>query len=203
MELTSYDSATRYITEECLKAYIEKEMARPVELAIHLMEFPELKMHCPQHHYLVPAVLLTAAYKVQGRSFDMLRDDLTEAMMRSKNVLAGFCGLYGTCGAAVGLGVFVSILTDTTPYSVETWALANRVVAESLMRIARVNGPRCCKRNSFLTLQYAEKFVREELEMDFGVTETIACRFYNRNAECKKKQCPYFPVNERSDLDES
>jgi hypothetical protein len=200
MDLTSYDKVTKYITEECLENYKEKGTIQPIELAIYLMELPEFDMHCPQHHYLIPAVMLTAAYKVQGRPIKMLQDGLTEAMLRAKNVLAGFCGLYGSCGAAMGLGIFASILTDTTPYSVETWALTNRIVAESLAKIAEFNGPRCCKRNSFIALQLAEKFTKEEFGIDLGITEKITCSFYSRNKECKEKECPFFPVNEEKVL---
>lgn len=55
-------------------------------------------MHCPQHHYLVPAAMLSVAFKAQGRSQEELSDALLEAMMRAKNVLPAFCGLYGSCG---------------------------------------------------------------------------------------------------------
>jgi hypothetical protein len=103
---TSYDEATKYITDECLSLYQTNDRIQPTKLAMHLMEFPGLKMHCPQHHYLISAVMLTAVFKGQGRAVEMLRDGLTEAMLRAKNVLPGFCGLYGSCGAAVGLGIF-------------------------------------------------------------------------------------------------
>ena len=62
MDLASYDDATKYITKECLAIYKEKNSVQPTKLAMHLMEFPGLKMHCPQHHYLISAVMLTAAY---------------------------------------------------------------------------------------------------------------------------------------------
>ncbi|MGI6553386.1 MAG: DUF5714 domain-containing protein [Bacillota bacterium] len=191
---TSYDEATKYITDECLLLYQEKDRVQPTELAIHLMEFPALKMHCPQHHYLISAVMLTAAYKAQGRPAEILRDGLIEAMLRAKNVLHGFCGFYGSCGAAVGLGIYASILTNTTPYSVESWSLANRIVAESLLKISGINGPRCCKRNSYIALQLAEIFTREKFGIDLGRTEKITCTHFHRNEECKKQECPYFPL---------
>jgi hypothetical protein len=192
MDLSSYDIATKYITEECLSTYRENDFVQPTELAMHLMDFPQLEMHCEQHHYLIPAVMLTAAYKAQGRPVEMLQNALIEAMLRAKNVLRGFCGLYGSCGAAVGLGIYVSILTETTPYSVNTWSLANKIVAESLLKISEINGPRCCKRNSFLSLQVSEKFTKERLGIDLGTTESIICTHYSRNNECKKKECPYY-----------
>lgn len=190
----SYDEATKYITDECLSLYQERDGIQPTKLAIHLMEFPGLKMHCPQHHYLTSAVMLTAAYKAQGRPAEMLKDGLTEAMLRAKNVLAGFCGLYGSCGAAVGLGIYASILNNTTPYSVENWSLANRIVAESLLKISEINGPRCCKRNCYLALQLAEIFTQQKFGIDLGRTEKITCIHSHRNEECKKQECPYFPL---------
>jgi hypothetical protein len=199
MDFSSYDAATKYFTKECLAVYREKDFIQPTKLAVHLMEFPQLAMHCEQHHYLIPAVMLTAAYKAQGRPVEMLQNALIEAMLRAKNVLRGFCGLYGSCGAAVGLGIYVSILTETTPYSVNTWSLTNRIVAESLLKISEINGPRCCKRNSFLALQAAEKFTKEKLGIDLGTTESITCTHYLDNNECKRKECPYYPIAENEE----
>jgi hypothetical protein len=193
MDFSSYDVATRYITEECLAIYKEKDLIQPTQLALHLMNFPKLPMHCPQHHYLVPAAMLTAAYKAQDKAVQMLQNDLIEAMMRAKNVLPAFCGLYGSCGAAVGLGIYVSILKDSNQYSVDNWSLANKIVGESLLRIAEIKGPRCCKRNSFIALQVGEKFTKENFNLDLGTKKSITCTHYARNKECKKNECPYFP----------
>ena len=125
---------------------------------------------------------------------------MTEAMLRAKNVLTGFCGLYGSCGAAVGFGIYASILTDTTPYSIDTWSLTNRIVAESLLKIAEINGPRCCKRSSYFALQLAEIFAKEKFGIDLEATEKITCGHYLRNEECKKKECPFFRYG-REDTD--
>ncbi|TJX15673.1 hypothetical protein E9840_02565 [Tissierella creatinini] len=193
MDLKSYDDVTRYITEECLLIYKGKDTIQAMELALHLMDFPKLKMHCPQHHYLIPAAMLTASYKTQGRSVESLQSDLMEAMMRAKNILPAFCGLYGSCGAAVGLGIYLSILTDSNQYSVHTWALTNKVVGECLLKISEIDGPRCCKRNSYIALQIGEKFSKEELGLDLGTTESIQCTHYQKNLEeCKKGECPFY-----------
>lgn len=195
MDFTSYDVVTRYITEECLNVYNEKDFIQPTELAMHLMDFSKFPMHSPQHHYLIPAVMLTSAYKAQERPIEILRNGLMEAMMRAKNVLPAFCGLYGACGAAVGLGIYASILLDSNQYSKETWALSNRIVGEALLKISEINGPRCCKRNSFIALQVGEKFSKIEFGIDLGTSELIKCTHYPRNNDCKKKECPYFLVN--------
>src|SRR6185503_6195062 len=41
------------------KICIQNESTSPVELAISLMKAPSIAMHGPEHHFLVPAVLLT------------------------------------------------------------------------------------------------------------------------------------------------
>jgi len=38
----------------------------PLEIAVTLMKNPALKMHGPEHHLLVPAVLLAAFYNQHG-----------------------------------------------------------------------------------------------------------------------------------------
>ena len=152
-------------------------------------EFP---MHYPYHHYLVPAVMLTAVYRLQGETEEALGAALEEAKKRALNVLKGFCGLYGDCGAAVGLGIFMSILTGTTPHSEETWAMTNRITAGSLMKIAEIDGPRCCKRNCFLALQYAVPFLKETLDITLEAPEEIECTFSTVNEDCKGDACPFF-----------
>ena len=98
INLRSYDPATRYITEESLRLFKEDDRIEISKLIHHLLACPDLPMHCPQHHYLVPAAMLSVAFKAQGRSQEELSDALLEAMMRAKNVLPAFCGLYGSCG---------------------------------------------------------------------------------------------------------
>lgn len=185
-----------YITEKCLEFYRESPAKTPLEMAETLMEHPEFSMHCPEHHYLVPAVLLTAACRIQGRPADDLVKILEEAQSRSKNVLGKFCGLYGACGAAIGIGIYASILTNTTPYSVETWSMVNLGTAESLLEMAKINGPRCCKRNTYLALQYAPAFSREHLGINLADCGTTRCRYSSRNKECKRRQCPFYQQSE-------
>jgi len=48
---------------------------------------------------------------------------------RAEKVLGGFCGLYGGCTAAVGTGIFVSLVTNATPLSEGEWKLTNLTTA--------------------------------------------------------------------------
>lgn len=180
------------ITEECLKHFREDKLIDIFELAERLMSLPDLPMHCPPHHYLVPAVLLTACHKAEGGTLQELLQDLEEANERAHHVLAGFCGLYGDCGAAVGTGIFLSIYTQTGPCSGNSWAWSNKITARALMDIAEIDGPRCCKRNTYLALLSACDTIREYLDIDLKKPEAIRCTFYERNKECKGIECPFW-----------
>ena len=92
-------------------------------------------------------------------------EKIAKARQRAEHVLGGFCGFYGNCGAAVGTGIFMSLITDATPLSHEEWRLSNLMTARSLLTIAHAGGPRCCKRNSFLAIAEAVRFAQER----FGV----------------------------------
>lgn len=179
------------VTEICLEVFDDGEPVDLLALMERLMAIEELPMHCPVHHYMVPAVLLTACRKLQGHGRDMFERDIQTALERAKNVLPGFCGYYGTCGAAVGIGIFWSIVTDSTPYSRETWGLMNRATGEALLEIAGRGGPRCCKRTSFVALQVAARQIREVLKLDLR-PGLIRCHHHERNRECQGVSCPFY-----------
>ncbi len=166
----------------------------PLNMATTLMKSPSVKMHGPEHHFLVPAVLLSAFYNSSGRANEK-ESKIQKARQRAEKVLGGFCGFYGNCGAAVGTGIFMSILTDATPLSRDEWRLSNLMTADSLRTIAHAGGPRCCKRNSFLAILEAARFVKEhfgtEMEMD---SEPIKCEFHQMNKECTKHECRFYPL---------
>ena len=56
-------NATEFIESFCIRSRSED----PIELALNLMRHPAVKMHGPEHHYLVPAVLLAAYYNSKGQ----------------------------------------------------------------------------------------------------------------------------------------
>ena len=56
------------IQEYCLEYYKGSDEKNVWEMANDLMDLDGLPMHCPPHHFLVPAILLTACRKAQGLS---------------------------------------------------------------------------------------------------------------------------------------
>lgn len=170
----------------------ETSLTDPIEMAEKLMHFPQLKMHGPEHHYLVPAVLLASYYNLRGDERGKIKK-LNLARQRSEMVPGGFCGSHGNCGAGVGTGIFFSLTTDTTPLSGNTWQLSNLLTGNCLIKIALQGGPRCCKRDTFTAIKEAVQFIGEHLDIHVPVKEEIICSFHHMNRECLKTECLYYP----------
>lgn len=191
---TCHSLSANDLIETATIASVSKD---PIEMAITLMKSPSIKMHGPEHHFLVPAVLLSAFCNATGRGGEK-EARIKKARQRAEHVLGGFCGFYGNCGAAVGTGIFMSVITDATPLSQGEWRQANLMTARSLLTIAESGGPRCCKRDSFLALSEALTFVKDQfgVEMDNG-TADLKCEFHHMNKECKKAECRFRPTSTR------
>lgn len=175
------------IEEFCLNT----ELQNPIEIANTLMMHPSVKMHGPEHHYLVPAALLTAYYNCNSIE-NVLDVKLNKARNRAEKVPGGFCGSHGNCGAGVGTGIFISLITEATPLSKNEWQLSNLMTAESLMSIAKHGGPRCCKRDTYLAIIKASDFVKEHFNINFQVEGKINCNFTKYNKECLLEECTFY-----------
>lgn len=161
----------------------------PLALAQAFMDHPAVKMHGPEHHYLVPAVLITAWC---NRHDDPEKPaKLVAARQRAEEVKGGVCGFHGACGAAVGAGIAVSVITGATPLSTDAWRLANLMTGACLTAIAMPGGPRCCKRDVFLALQTATAFLNDHLDAGLPVPGRIRCSFAAGNRECIGDRCPF------------
>ena len=178
------------VNELIEKVCVQSASTQPVELAIELMKSPKVKMHGPEHHFLVLAVLLTTFYNKIDQHDNKVKK-LRVARLRAENVLGGFCGFYGACGAGVGTGIFVSLITDSTPLATQAWGLANKMTSESLACIAELGGPRCCKRDTFLALKSAANFVQEHFPLTLPISDPLLCEFSNLNRECLLADCPF------------
>jgi hypothetical protein len=165
----------------------------PIGLATELMRSPAIAMHGPEHHFLVPAVLLAAYDNSTGRT-ERRAADVQEARRRAEKVPGGFCGTHGNCGAAVGSGIFWSIVTGTTPLSDATWADCNAMTARTLLRIAEHGGPRCCKRDTYHALLQAMDEIRQlDPTTNWPPCPTPTCEHSDRNRQCLSDRCAFHP----------
>ena len=160
----------------------------PVEILNKMMSLDLCHMHGPEHHIMVGAALLTA-YKNAGGQID-LKKSLTEMRNRGKAVPGGACGFWGACGAGISAGMFVSIISGTTPLLCESFGLAHKMTSKSLGAIGEIGGPRCCKRDSYLSILSAVDFVKEHFGIEMKKTQPV-CRFSPRNNQCIGKRCPF------------
>ncbi|MGN0658522.1 MAG: DUF5714 domain-containing protein [Emergencia sp.] len=180
------------IMEECLQLYREGKMVPVDQALMRLMDLPGIPMHYPYHHYIMPAALLTLAAVAAGEKEEALREQLKTAMERAVTVPGGFCGNCGTCGAAVGCGIFFSVYTGAAPKKRDNWNLSNEITGRCLLKISSLPGPRCCKRTLFLSAQEAADFISEKLGLPLTVSEEIRCRYHQKNAECLETECPFY-----------
>lgn len=162
----------------------------PVKIADVLMKHPSFSAHGPEHHLLTAPVIL-AALRNQGHH--IRPGAVGSALRRMKDIPVGVCGTRGDCGACVGLGCAVSLVRGATFKADRERSLALEGTARALLRVAELGGPRCCKQSVYATLQAAAAFMSDQLGMDFVVPEVIRCAFADKNEDCKKDRCPYFP----------
>lgn len=181
------------IKEVCMQYYQSGKKKTPYDLLEDCMKLKGMPVHCPPHHFMIPAILLTLCHQEEQDLPEDLEADLEEANERAHHVLGGFCGNYGSCGAAVGTGIFMSIFTQSGPCSEGTWAWTNRTAARALMDISALDGPRCCKRNSYLAMKSACESVKEYLQINLEWPEKISCHYFPDNQECIREKCPFYP----------
>ena len=155
------------------------------------MDLPFCHMHGPEHHVLVGSALLTA-YRNAGGEVE-LEKALIEMQNRGRKVPGGACGFWGACGAGVSTGMFISIVTKSTPLAGEAWGLSNLMTSAALGKIGEIGGPRCCKRDSYLAILAAVSFVEEKLGVKMECGE-VKCSRAHMNNQCIGASCPFVAV---------
>lgn len=189
-----------YICNDChtagmdtiISLCLKEASTDPIQIIENMMEQPFCHMHGPEHHVMVGSALLTA-YKNAGGDID-LHQALIEMMNRGKSVPGGACGFWGACGAGISTGMFVSILSKSTPLTVEPFGLSNLMTAKALEQIGTVGGPRCCKRDSYLSVLAAVDFVKEHFGIEMDRPEVV-CSHSAQNNQCIGKRCPFAKAN--------
>ena len=183
------DDPSTWIEQQCLIS----DATDPIQLAIQLMRHSIVAMHGPEHHFLVPAVLLTVYFNLK-KGENKKKQKIQEARRRAQTIVGGSCGFHGACGAAIGVGIFMSVVLEATPLSIKEYRLCNLATAEALAQIAVRGGPRCCKRNVFLALKVAAEFSASHLGQSMPMQQ-VSCTFFPNNHECLGSGCVFFKKN--------
>lgn len=152
------------------------------------MAHPSVTMHGPEHHAIVPAVLVAA---VANTGYPVPDGALGRAVERGRKVPGGWCGSHGSCGAAIGVGIAVSVLTGATPLKGNERTLSLAATASALSHMLD-DGPRCCKRASRRAVESAVASLRDHLGIELPSSPAGACTYVPRNRQCTAAACPYF-----------
>jgi len=161
---------------------------------------PSFPMHGPEHHSLVPAVILTA---LRNNGYNISQQQIDTAIERGKTVIGGACGFMGACGTGVGAGIALSILMESNPYHAEKRQKVMQATSRVLDEIGKYTAARCCQRDSWIALSAIANIIREELGIALPVGK-IECQQFAKNKECIYHQCPLWGDNalpERHDFE--
>lgn len=156
-----------------------------------IREHPAFAVHGPEHHSLVPAVILTA---LRNRGAPVDDGKIVTAIERGRGVGGGACALLGVCGAASGLGIAVSLLLEADPLDGGKRQAVQQAAERALAAIAALNAPRCCQRDSWLALREAAELLPDVAGVSLGTVESFPCEQWRANAECIGVECPLWPA---------
>lgn len=162
-------------------------------IADHLLKHPGVNMYGPEHHILVPLVLLTMIKNLglknqNGKSVEI--EDFQKALQRSSKIPGGWCGFYGSCGAGIGAGVAISIFTEANPSKAKERTNADIVVAQSLNRIAD-DLEHCCKRSLKIAIEEGIRMISQITNQKISFKPSN-CAFRILNNRCEGTRCPFF-----------
>jgi hypothetical protein len=165
---------------------LHSQEADPVVLMQTIRSHPQFRIHGPEHHALVPAVLLTA---LRNSGSPVTDEQIGIAIQRGQRIPGGACAFMGACGAAVGVGIAVSLIIGASPYEGGRRQTAQQATLTALEEIASFDAPRCCQRDSWLAFKTASK-VMEELTGNPLTISPIRCTQFSKNKECIHEKCP-------------
>lgn len=183
--------AVEVITQMCLYGQERDAVALMQSIRAH----PRFGMHGPEHHALVPAVILAA---LRNAGHVVPEERILTAIQRGQSIPGGACAFLGACGAAVGAGIAVSLLLEATPYDGRKRQAAQQATQRALERIASFEAPRCCQRDAWLALQETSCFLRERLGITLRAEHRLLCGQASSNLECIGDRCPLWTVRDET-----
>jgi SAM-dependent methyltransferase len=151
-------------------------------------------IHGPEHHALVPGVILACYRNLGGEIAD---EDIFRGIEQGALVPGGSCAFMGICGAAVGVGIAFAVILGSTPLTPKARQDVQRVVSQTIGRLAGRKAARCCQRESFLALKEAARRSEDLLPVALKADERFSCEQYLLNQECIKAACPLYPAGSK------
>jgi MoaA/NifB/PqqE/SkfB family radical SAM enzyme/ubiquinone/menaquinone biosynthesis C-methylase UbiE len=148
---------------------------------------PAIPLHGPEHHAMVPGIILATYRNLGGR---ISREAILTGIERGSKVPGGVCGFWGNCGAAAGVGIAFSVLLEATPLTPKARQQVQEVTSRVLGEIAHTQGARCCQRETVTALREAAFLSHQLLPISLLAEADFFCKQFSVNRECIGGQCP-------------
>ena len=177
--------AISIITDVCLGS-TETDM---IALMERIRNHPALPMHGPEHHSMVPAIILTAYRNTTAKISD---EQIRLGMERGSTYAGGGCAFFGVCGAAVGVGIAFSIILRSDPYKGKERQIVQEATAKVLRAIGRYKAPRCCQRDCWVALRQVARLSERYIGVRLKADRNLACLQFEKNRECIRAMCPLY-----------
>lgn len=185
----NYNLEEKYklIKEDLLKI----KSNNPIKIIKEIMNKDYINIHGPEHHFLDGGAFLTA-YLTATNNLENLSDYLDELAKRSIKMPGAMCGHWGICGASASIGAVLAIINSTGPLTDNEYYMHNMELTSNIInKMSNIGGPRCCKRNAFISLSTAIEFINNKYNVHLE-NEKIYCDYSNLNQQCIKTRCPYY-----------
>jgi hypothetical protein len=190
---------SHYVCEPCRTATAADVVRRTcanhrsgdyLSLANLLMRHPAVPAYGPEHHLVVPAVLLTVAH-VSGHA-GSLDSMLNQSARRVARFTLGSCASTGVCGAAAGVPIAVSLLIEADYTKATERATVLRASSSAVAAIASLPGSRCCKASVYSSLNVGITFLRQDMGLKVSPALSPICQFSEVVDGCYRDLCPFF-----------
>lgn len=174
-------------------AVISSNSKNPIGIAKSVMHEDFVNIHGPEHHFLDGAAFMVA-YKNSGGDIDLDKaiDILAERTIKMPGAM---CGYWGMCGSVASVAAVLAIIHEVTPLSSSSYYAEDMEFTSSVIKkMSEIGGPRCCKRNAFLSLSSGAKFIKEKYGVEMELSN-IECEFSSWNKQCIGSRCPFYKAN--------
>jgi len=160
-----------------------------ISMLQRIRQHPAIPLHGPEHHALVPGVIL-ATYRNLGG--ELSEEKILTGIRRGAKFPGGGCGFMGTCGAAVGVGIAFSVMLESTPVTPAKRSTVLGVTSKVLAEISNNEAARCCQRECFIALEKAAELLAGLLPVTLQADSRIVCDQIDLNDECLGPECPLY-----------
>lgn len=152
-----------------------------------LRQHPSIPQHGPEHHILVPGIILATYRNLGGQVPPTM---LQTALRRGQSVPGGYCAFTGACGAALGVGIAFSLLLGASPVKAKERQQVQQLIQAVIQTQAQYAAGRCCQRDSWLALKKAAELSQTYLPLTLRADFLFRCQQAHLNRECLGQTCP-------------